>query len=731
MLPTPPPSASSHSPANSTPSTPGSLGLTDPRTRGHSTSSASTEKLQSASPSVWPQNTVHQSNQSTCKGPVFEPISPPCEKIALPPPPPPDIPPPSLSRKRRTSSSPVSSGMRQPHLQDPGDRCQDTALKHGKDVKGYNNRSVWESCKTNRQSDKEFEWRRRDRDADRNRSEHSLFRSRWSTDKKGNDFYPEKDLRYSGSKDYTSRGRPGGETRDGLGRSELKKSTSRDDEGKRCRDSNSSCNSEKSEKGFKSRFADTSRSMNADGDQTKVGVHEKCKKSNIRSTTPVNEKSESVLKSTTSLNKDNVHTLQGAVSSSANALVNMSSSLENNATGTEKLLNADKLDREPFLSQDGLDLAGQNTKQESSSTSDNLKVHHDNLAERILGKDGRADDGGDVSQSRDLSGTNVTSAETINEQPTAGSGFHKDVGKVTDADAAEGASNLSMPEPEMKIESGQESLIKGDLGYYPVVEDISPVSSPTAAEASSRTYPTVIPDHSAMTSGDSQVVSTEDMPVNKEEKEITEDNDDAMSLSSISSNEETFEVTEPGSKPITVPPSVPFPPPFVPSVPPPPFIPPFDPTVPPPSITAITILPPPLPITVPPPTIPPPPIQTLAPPHPLVPPSFHPTFRPQFVSSLGVVPPPPAQGQYQTHPSGQVPSTHDQRPPMKKKWKAKISEEVLRIVSEELGVILKRDVNKRLVENSAFKALDGWWDNLGKSKVVKASFKPDLCFSFC
>lgn len=46
-------------------------------------------------------------------------------------------------------------------------------------------------------------------------------------------------------------------------------------------------------------------------------------------------------------------------------------------------------------------------------------------------------------------------------------------------------------------------------------------------------------------------------------------------------------------------------------------------------------------------------------------------------------------------------------------------------MSKELELILKRDVNKRLVENSAFKALDGWWDNLGKTKVRRSinSFK--------
>jgi hypothetical protein len=243
--------------------------------------------------------------------------------------------------------------------------------------------------------------------------------------------------------------------------------------------------------------------------------------------------------------------------------------------------------------------------------------------------------------------------------------------------------------------------------YLPVVEDISPVSSPTQPTAMS--YPPLNQPVQFLPSDQPEVmvstVQVESTVDNKVQTISSEDNDDAMSLSSISSNEETLEVTKPV---LPVPPVIPtFTPNYAPPVLPPPFMPPYNPSIPPPSYPAIPIVPHRIPI-------PPLSMATLPPPHPLVPPAFHPTYPPQFVSTLNGVPTPPV---YQTFPTGRMPSPHEQRPPVRKNWKIRISEEVLIRVTEELAIILKKDVNKRLVENSAFKALDGWWDNAQKSKV--------------
>jgi hypothetical protein len=248
--------------------------------------------------------------------------------------------------------------------------------------------------------------------------------------------------------------------------------------------------------------------------------------------------------------------------------------------------------------------------------------------------------------------------------------------------------------------------------YLPVVEDISPVSSPTQPKPMS--YPALNQPPAFPPSDQPEVVTTavqiESSVDNKVQTISSEDNDDAMSLSSISSNEETLEVTKP--VPQVLPPIPTFTPSYAPPVLPPPFMPPYNPSIPPPSYPAIPIVPHHLPI-------PPLSIATLPPPHPLVPPAFHPTYPPQFVSTLSSgVPTPPV---YQTFPAGRMPSPHEQRPPVRKNWKIRISEEVLKRVTEELALILKKDVNKRLVENSAFKALDGWWDNAQKSKVSSFS----------
>ena len=653
MLPTPPPSASSQSPiSTATPSTPGFLGLMDPRTRGHSTSSVGTEKLGSTSPL--------QANQSNHKVPVFEPISPPCERVKLPPPPPPDAPPPTTPAKRYSPIPPT-----------PGDRHQDTSTKQGKDLKGSHSKTSRDSYRNNRQSEKDYDWRRRDRESSRDRRDYSSSRSRW--DDRGSSYYSEKESRYSSHKEYSSRGRSGGESRNGYGKNDNRKSSSRDNDSKRRRDSDESCSSEKSGKSWKPVNEPSSggatESMDVKDGRTKVGSSEKPKESAVSSVSV-----EPLSKGTSSLNASLGDELNKLPGSTLSILVNapQKRSTSHN-TMTE---NGDH-------GQSHSSTEKQKLEEDGPSTGSVLKEH------------------GSVGGSLDH-GINTVNAESTSISVAA------DVKNSSDSLGC-------LAEQGMKSKSGSGNLQKGDIGYYPEVEDISPVSSPNAAKTSTTTNETVVPNSSTVTS-DSRLELSEEPCVNKDAQVVTED-DDAMSLSSISSNEETLEVAKPERvQPITVPPpTIPFPP-FV----PPPFIPHFDPTVPPPSMAPLSILPPPLPIAVP-----PPPIQNLAPPHPLVPPSFHPTYPPQFPSTITAAPPLPVQPQYQPYPSGHLQPSHEQRPTQKKTWKAKISEECLRIVSKELELILKRDVNKRLVENSAFKALDGWWDNLGKTKVRRSinSFK--------
>ena len=273
------------------------------------------------------------------------------------------------------------------------------------------------------------------------------------------------------------------------------------------------------------------------------------------------------------------------------------------------------------------------------------------------------------------------------------------------------------PRTEKQLGLGTDVLKDLDIqgsaqeNYLPMVEDISPVSSPTHPEPINYVSPDPEP-LSLQPLKPAEVVNTalqiESSVDNNVQTISMEDNDDAMSLSSISSNEETLEVTKPVPP---VPPPIPtFTPTYAPPVLPPPFMPAYNPSIPPPSYPAIPIVPHRIPI-------PPLSIATLPPPHPLVPPSFLPTYPPQFVSTLNSVPTLPV---YQTFPTGRMPSPHDQRP-VRKNWKIRISEEVLKRATEELAIILKKDVNKRLVENSAFKALEGWWDNTQKSKVCRRS----------
>ena len=289
----------------------------------------------------------------------------------------------------------------------------------------------------------------------------------------------------------------------------------------------------------------------------------------------------------------------------------------------------------------------------------------------------------------------MKSSENKPDNETLGSGLaskpaNESVPLVMSSSQPEKLSSSAV-DTEKSLEKQSNSQDNG-TNYLPVVEDISPVSSPT--------QPTSYPPPSAPVEVVSDPVQIESSVDTNVQVMTPEDNDDAMSLSSISSNEETLEVTKPVP---VVPPPIPFPPP---PVLPPPFMPPYNPSIPPPSYPAISIVPHRMPI----PSLS---MATLPPLHPLVPPTFHPTYPPQFVSTLNNVPPAPV---YQSFPSGRLPSPHEQRP-VRKNWKIRISEEVLKRVTEELAIILKKDVNKKLVENSAFKALDGWWDNAQKTEV--------------
>ena len=152
-----------------------------------------------------------------------------------------------------------------------------------------------------------------------------------------------------------------------------------------------------------------------------------------------------------------------------------------------------------------------------------------------------------------------------------------------------------------------ESVALGPVKDLPQVEDISPCDSPLVEIATVQTE----------TIDESNTKSEPKVGNNLYSDIEVNDDDDAMSLSSISSNEESFEVNEPVKKlsprhkPITVPPPNMVFPHFLPpiSVPPPGY---FPTNVPPPPL-AVPVLPPPLPppvvlpavdVTVPPPSLP-------------------------------------------------------------------------------------------------------------------------------
>ncbi|CAB3997659.1 histone-lysine N-methyltransferase SETD1B-like, partial [Paramuricea clavata] len=571
VIPTPPPSNSS--PANSTPSTPGSLGLVDPRRRNSSASSASCDKHRSKSPLPWP------TPLSQNKVPVFEPISPPSEKLPLPPPPPPDGPPPPLPEKCRTPS-PIPNTTKQDRYQSKDSK---SLSKGSRDL--YNKSS---------RHDDESDWRRRDRNLSRDHFEHSSYRR--SSDDRGRD---SRDSRYSSHRDYYSRDKD----RDSYQRSDPRRY--RDSESRRSRDSDDSYGSEKSFKSLK----ESSKSR-----------HDYESKEFDRGRSP-------------------------------------------------RVLEKDK--RDTKKSEKAVGKSEENSQQKDKLNSSDKKLNN-----------GKSNSG---HRSPGVDNLSLKSLSPRTEKP---SGLVTDVGKSLDNSLQDTTNN-----------------------YLPMVEDISPVSSPTQPKPMSypppnqpEVYP--LPNQPEVTSTTVQIEASID---NKVQAISSEDNDDAMSLSSISSNEETLEVTKPVPP---VPPPIPtFTPTYAPPVLPPPFMPPYNPSIPPPSYPAIPIVPHRIPI-------PPLSMATLPPPHPLVPSAFHTTYPPQFVSTLNGVPTPPV---YQTFPTGCMPSPHEQRPPVRKNWKIRISEEVLKRVTEELALILKKDVNKRLVENSAFKALDGWWDNAQKSKLKKST----------
>lgn len=285
----------------------------------------------------------------------------------------------------------------------------------------------------------------------------------------------------------------------------------------------------------------------------------------------------------------------------------------------------------------------------------------------------------------------------------------------------------SMPEvaADIAVSSSEAEVNSFGVKNLPLTEDISPCNSP-AIETTSQV------ECSNATVSKEPVSSDlySDIEGNDDDNDVNDvnndDNDDAMSLSSISSNEDTLEVTEPDSKPLpklkgisVPPPSVvfpPYPPPiFNPSIPPPPF---FNPRVPPPPLGPVSVPPPPLPTVPPPPNICPPlparPILPLAVPPPSGPPipvphpsiphsSFYDTrMAPQF-SSVSFS----SSGNYGF-----------QKIEQKKPWTAVIIDEVYRNICGDLDTVLKRDIFKKLVEASAFKALESWWDNQTKPKVI-------------
>lgn len=259
---------------------------------------------------------------------------------------------------------------------------------------------------------------------------------------------------------------------------------------------------------------------------------------------------------------------------------------------------------------------------------------------------------------------------------------------------------------ESKSRNEESDFAQNKIEDLPQIEDISPCPSPLGtvivnAEVKSSKDPTSLYSD----------IETNDETTTTDDKNDDQD-DDAMSLSSISSNEDTFELNEPSKKispqPVTVPPPgmvFSFPPPLI---PPPPII--FNPHVPPPGIPfPPPHLPPPLPGSVPPPHIPGlsgvPPIPPPIPPPNVIPP---------------IVPAASFSSNYQ-HPMGGYMTQGFEYKPSKQEqywnWKRQIIEVVSKTIQNELDAVLSRDVLRKLVNLSAFKSLDAWWENQSKPKV--------------
>lgn len=282
--------------------------------------------------------------------------------------------------------------------------------------------------------------------------------------------------------------------------------------------------------------------------------------------------------------------------------------------------------------------------------------------------------------------------------------------KRTTAKKYESENDHERYSPELFDESkNQNESSQNKLDVLPQVVDISPCPSPHGTvTVNAEVRPTEEP--SSLYSD----IETTDDAVTTDDK--NDQDDDAMSLSSISSNEDTFELNEPSKKispqpkPISVPPPnmvFSFPPPLI---PPPPMI--FNPHVPPPGMPfpPPAHLPPPLPGTIPPPHIPPPGLTGVPPMPPPIPP-------PNVMNPI-------VPGTYSTnyqHPMGGYLTQGFEYKPSKQEqywnWKRQIIEVVSKTIHNELDAVLSRDVLRKLTELSAFKSLDAWWENQKKPKV--------------
>ena len=310
------------------------------------------------------------------------------------------------------------------------------------------------------------------------------------------------------------------------------------------------------------------------------------------------------------------------------------------------------------------------------------------------------------------------------------------------------ANDKATPEvaADVAISSSEAEESTVALVNLPLTEDISPCNSP-ALETSVQVESNDAGDSELSKPSKEPNDLYSDIDANDDDNDVGNvDNidDDAMSLSSISSNEDTLEVNKPDQellskpKPISVPPPgvvfPPYPPPiFNPSIPPPLI---FNPLVPPPPLGPVTVPPPPLPSVptvpppVPPPTIPPPslpptslPPRSIPPPQ-VPPPSIHPLPVPPVPIPPPVVGAPPGffdkRAAPPPFPSGGYPNGggfNYQKVEQKKPWRSRIIDEVYRLVYNELDMVITRDIFKKLVEASAFKALESWWDNQTKPKV--------------